>query len=210
LFTAALFPPGDPVPIFSATVTQRFVEKLTIFWCSGIIITPIPIVANVSGPEDAVQKPQSHPIWCMLSICLTTVEQSALFRPLSCLMPGLHYSLTAFVGTDVVPKEGCFRGLVVSLLFYEACAVCVDFVVNGNGFVLYIIISTKEKKRHLLKTHSHGTVQTFMLSIVGVEVKSFHELVLGHSRTDGCDSRHIHRLNVNERKSPKPDLYVHW
>jgi hypothetical protein len=131
---------------------------LTICWSSGIIVTSVSIIADVSGSEDTVQKPQSHPIWGMLSISLPIVEQPALIGASSCLVPGLHDRLTTSIWANVMPEERCFGCLIIPLLFYEARAICVDFVVHSNGFVLLNVISINDEGNKLRNAYSHGTI----------------------------------------------------
>jgi hypothetical protein len=191
--------------LLSDTICQFSKTRLTICRCPGVIITPISIIADVSGPEDTVQKPECHPIGRMLSIRLSVVEQPALVGASSCLMPSFHDSLTASIGANVVPEEWCLRCLVISLLFYEAGSICIDFIVHSNSLVLCNTISTNDQRNELWSAHSHGAIQPFMLRIVGVKVESFHELVLGNPRTNGCDSRHFCQLDDNGEIKSKPE-----
>ena len=126
------------------TASKSSVAGLTICGCSGLVMAPVSIIADVSGPEDAVQKPQSHPIRCMLSFRLPTVEQFALVGASLRLVPGFHNGLTTAIWANVMPKEWCLGVIVVPLVLYQTGTIRVDSVVHGNCLILRRIVNIKK------------------------------------------------------------------
>lgn len=144
----------------------------------------------------------------MLSVRLPTIEQSALIGTSSCLLPSLHDGLTASIWTDVVPEEWCLGLSIVSLFVNQTRPIGVDLAVHSNGLVLSEVVSVGQKSLNSFRTHSHGTIQSLMLWIVGIKAQRSHKLLFGHSGTDRCDSRHVGK-DVRSKKKSKPELYVH-
>jgi hypothetical protein len=127
--------------------TACFCEGLTIRRRSGIIISPVSIVTDISGPKDAVQEPQCHPVRSVFSICLPAVEQSALVGASSCLLPCIQDGLTASIWTDVVPEERCLGLGVAPLFVNQIRPISVDSIIHGNGLVLVQVVSVGELLR---------------------------------------------------------------
>jgi hypothetical protein len=86
---------------------------------SIVSIPPVTIVAKVSGAEDAVQKPESHPIRCVLAVRLTSVEKTSSHGADGCLLPGVENTEAASFVANMMPEEGWSTLWIASFLVYQ-------------------------------------------------------------------------------------------
>ena len=77
------------------------------------------IVADISRSKDTVKQPQSHPVWCMLPSCSSSIKQSSLNCTSSCVLPCIDDCSAAHFGSNVMPEEWWGHSLVVSSLLDE-------------------------------------------------------------------------------------------
>jgi hypothetical protein len=103
---------------------------------SIVTIPPVTIIAKVSGAEDAVEKPEGHPIRGMLAVCLTSVKKTSSHGADGCLLPGIQNAEAASFVANMMPEEGWSTFWIAPFLIYQVCPVLIHSVVHSNSHLL--------------------------------------------------------------------------
>ena len=107
----------------------------------------ISIISNISGPENTVQQPQSHPIWSVFAGGGACVKKLPRDRTWLRLLPGVDDCLPPPLLPNMMPEERCLGLWIIAFLVDEVLPVRVDFIVYDNGFFLLLVSIWRPKMK---------------------------------------------------------------
>lgn len=118
-----------------------------------VSVSSVSVVSNVSRTEDAVQQPQSYPVWRMLATGCAEIKVMSLERADGSILPCFDDCPLLALATDVVPEVRRPYGIVILLLLNKIRRTRIQLRICGDRFFLTgmrTMLSRSESRRTLI------------------------------------------------------------